>query len=448
MIKGKIRIYVFLLLLSIVHISHAEEHTINQPPQKHNERLILIEGVGGALSTNLLAPKIIKLYETESKRMPTIFYGTDLNFDKLPESGQRTIKLLEKQGMVFIDKSKNQDLMTYNAIEPDYVFIATPPATHIPLTKQWMHRANPPKAILIEKPFTENLIEMKDFAHYLNAYPKLKDRVYAFDFAEIAFDLAGNKLKQISSYLSGINRITLFWIENNSGETTDNPRLLLHDDRPISRENRVSVLQYGMVFDELVHLFPAIHNLVDIGSAKIKEIKAAQYENAEIIGETFVAACLSMKSKLNAQEIPITVYAGKGIGGVDMLNLHRTGVHVMLLHGNNGKTVTLSIDEAEGHYLDKNGTSIKKFQLPNKYEPVMSNLFLKKAEMGQNIEEGVVNIRLATRIRKIIIDYTKTNKFPTYAVGTKKSPAPSIESILSNIPKMHGDEEECLLIRR
>src|SRR6185369_15944439 len=116
---------------------------------------------------------------------------------------------------------------------------------------------------------------------------------------------------------------------------------------------------------------------------KITTVKAAQYENAEIKGETFVAVQFTMRSQLDAKEIPVSVYAGKGVGKIDALQIHRNFKHVMLLQGNNGNTVMLSLEGLKGTYLGKNGEVSNEFALPNLYFPAMYNLFLQQAAMGQ-----------------------------------------------------------------
>jgi predicted dehydrogenase len=403
------------------------------------KRTVVIEGAGGALSGRFLTPAILEQEVLSNPNVQIDFYGTELNYDTLPDTGKQTIKTLVAHGMKFIDKSKPQQMQQYQTLAPDYVFLATPPNTHIPLVKAWLAHKNPPKAILVEKPFTENLQELEDLITYTKQASNLKSKILAFDFAEVAFALTQEKLHSIENELGSIDSVQIFMMDNNSGETTDNPLLLTHDDRPITRENRVELLQEGMVLDQMVHIFPPLQHLVDLSTSEITDIKAAQYNNAEIKGETFVAARILAKSKLNGKSIPIATYNGKGIGKIATWDLNTTIKTLMILRGANGKQIWLNLSNSTGSVVDATGAVTATFKLPKNYHAVIENLFLADAEMGQSLEAVLVNLKLARKIKGLIDSHLEQHKFTTYAVGSRKVPAPSLEEILSITPRVYGN---------
>jgi len=437
LLKTSIALIVTLMLPTAYSLTNAETNSDEGSMQK---RIVLIEGIGGGLGTNLLTPEILKL---DLKNKPqVVFYGTDF-LDKLTVRGKQAVKSLTNNGMIFIDKSDPQALKRYEELQPDYVYIAPPPHTHIALTKEWLNHPKPPNVIMVEKPFTENLQEMKGFVATLNQKSALKTKVYAIDHAN-AFNLYGENLKQIRDYLGTISDISFFWIQNHTGAHKTN-YLLEGDDRPITRENRLGMLpeEKRMVFDTLIHFLVPASEIINPVNANITDIKAAQYENAEIKGETFVATRLLIQDKLNPKNtIAVMLYAGKGIGGVDSLGI-KNMAHLLIIRNKLGKEVRLSLDDNTASFINKEGGVEKRLPLPKIYANEMNNLFLGAQDIRQSPEYTLECIKVLDQIRSHIDQYQQHAKLAIYRLGTSKITAPSLEEILQN-QRVYGEGKDLL----
>jgi hypothetical protein len=407
-------------------------------------RVVVIEGVAGNLSINLLSPEIVKLARRFKNNPQIKFYGTELNTDKISAKGKETIKTLTSLGMIIINKSDAAEMKLYVSLKPDYVFLATPAHTHITLAKKWLERATPPKAILVEKPFSEDLIEAREFMTFLNQNPNLKSKIYAYDFADDNFSLSGKRLAQVKNYLGSPSEMIFFWMQDHSG-ADKRSYLLDGDDRPITRENRTSQLESEkrMVFDTLTHFFNSIEDIADLKSVKIMDVKAAQYENAEISGETFVAArvILNNKSPIN-ETITATMYAGKGIGKVKSLDVNPA--HILILRNKSGKEVRLSIDDATAYFIQSNGKVEKRVPLIKLYTHIIENLFFGNPEYGRTPYYALQCLEILNQIRDKINIHLRKSKLGYYTLGTSTVLAPSVEEILQTTSRVYGSGEDML----
>ncbi|MBI2706808.1 MAG: Gfo/Idh/MocA family oxidoreductase [Proteobacteria bacterium] len=411
------------------------------------QRVVVIEGIAGNLGINLLTPEIVKLAQRFKDNPHVKFYGTELNTDKITAKGKESLKTLTALGMIIINKSDAAGMKLYTSLQPDYVFLATPAHTHIKLAQEWLKRAHPPKAVLVEKPFSENLKETRKFVEFLNQNPHLKSKIYAYDFADDNFALWGESLKQIQSYLGPISEMIFFWMQDHSGADKGSyTYLLAGDDRPITRENRIAQLpeEKRMVFDAFPHFFNPIEDLTDLRDATITDVKAAQYQTAEIKGETFVAARVLLNSRLTPTEpIVATMYAGKGVGGVETLDMNRLA-HMLILRNKVGKEIRLSIDDATAYFVKSNGQVEKRIPLVKLYARTMENLFFGNAEFGRTPQYALQCLEVLDKIRDKINTQLKQTNLDTYRLGTSKVSAPSLEKILQTTRRVYGTREDML----
>ena len=384
------------------------------------KRIVLIEGIGGNLGANLLTPAILKFQHRIINNPNIKFYGTDFS-NNVTLKGQQAIKKLTEIGMKYIDKSDWQSIEHYNSLRPDHVYIATPPRMHIKLVLDWLNRAHRPETIAVEKPFTEDISEMQNFIAFFRKNHNLTTKIIPIDHAN-AFNLNKKNLKRIRNYLGTISSISFFWIQDHSGAHKTDYLLEGGDCRPISRENRLGVAleEKRMVFDALVHFFISAIEVVDLKEVEITDIKASQYERAEISGETFIAVRLLMKDRQDCNNtIVVKLYAGKGVGRIDALNIKKLA-HLLIINNSLGDEVRLSLDDNKSFFINSKGLAEESFSLPSIYTNEMHNLFFEKQQevVGQTPEYALQCLEILDEIRHRVDQYQIHSQLPTYKLGS------------------------------
>lgn len=391
---------------------------------------VVIEGIGGILSFNFLAP-IIASYKQKFAENPDIkFYGTDFN-SKLTEAGRAAIKKLTDIGMIYLDKDSAADMAVYQALAADTVYIVTPPHTHIPLLYGWLQRSTPPQTVLVEKPFSENVAEMTTLIEYLNSQT-IRTKVLAIDSAD-EFELHGKRLEQIKEHLGAVTQLNFFWVHDLSGADSNYKTLVPTSDHPNTRIHRFNFLddEKRQVFDALIHFLNPLEQLVNLDSVKVLQVKAAQYEGSEIRGETFVAAKLLMDAKQATDpQIEARVYAGCGIGKIVSLDL--PVAHMIVLGNATGEQVRISIDEAKVYFVNNVGKVVIQYSMAKMYHAEMYNLFFGDPQMGHSVDYTFKCIKILDQIRAAINERIELSSLPRYALGTTQNAAPSLEDILTS----------------
>lgn len=406
---------------------------------------VVIEGIGGILSFNFLAP-IIASYKQKFAENPDIkFYGTDFN-SKLTEVGKDAITKLTDIGMIYLNKDSAADVEVYQSLEADIVYIVTTPHTHIPLLYGWLQRSTPPQTIIVEKPFSENIAEMTDLVEYLNTQTTIKTKVLALDAAD-EFSLHGERLKQIKKHLGTVTQLDFFWVHDLSGSDTNYKTLVPTSDYPNTRMHRFNFLddQKRQVFDAFIHFLNPLEQLVNLDSAEVIQIKAAQYEGAEINGETFVAAKLLLDAKQETDpQIEARVYAGCGIGKIASLNL--PAAHMIILSNNTGEQVRISIDEAKVSFINNLGKIVIQYPMAKMYHAEMYNLFFGDPNMGHSVDHTFKCLKILDQIRSTINWHIENSNLPEYNLGTTKNPAPSLEDVLSCMEPLANKSDQLVNI--
>ncbi|MFL6256776.1 MAG: Gfo/Idh/MocA family oxidoreductase [Pyrinomonadaceae bacterium] len=361
---------------------------------------------------------------------------------------KRTIKLIEKWGAEFLDKSKRRHLKKYEALldaEVEAVLIETPDRTHIKLAQYWL-KGNC-KWIFIEKPLTTHLAldEALEWVELLELNPKDKARVLVFDHYRGRVHSHFKYAEQMGNLLSIMGRLKSFrfyFLEDHSGTDEEflnkqkaRGRKFKNRNGPIENEGRVDALRYGLILDLMPHVLSVLEYFGDPETIEVLSVRPGIYTGvdfkpgakAEINSETFAA--IEFEFEDNAER-PIRgeAYVGKGIFGSESFPEMNGNVKVLEIEGEYGEKLVFDF-----HYNVISIGNINLYDLErDAYYYLLTDIFFrmnKGTHLGLSVRAAAIILQKLALMKRLI----NPDELKPYKLGDGEwGLPPMLEDLLAN----------------
>lgn len=349
---------------------------------------VILEGCNGDWAQKRYFPMLIK----EAAKGKAELRGIDIEAERyLNDSPEIELawEVARNNNAYYLNKVKEGKFYE-NLSGADYVFLVAPDQFHSEIAEFWLERLAPGGRIFIEKPldaFVRAALKLK------KRVEEKKDIVFAFDhYLARARPFLQDKERYFKE-IGGIKKIKFHILE-------------CFGIPP----NRVKALDKGMIFDLFCHVLALVSAMIDrnltpsetiLQTVKLEEVKAAQYLNCPISGETFAW----IKFLINSIEIESAV--GKSVGTQEDKS--------MVIYGSRGQ-IKLDLLKDKFFVFDHQGNKQNRGNLnPNHVESFLEEILQGKDPLSS---PGMLSFDAAFEILTILDEAKmRIGKMPEYQVG-------------------------------
>ena len=264
------------------------------------DKTVILEGCNGEWAQERYLPLLVDRAANGGCELWAIDLddGILLTNDKIQESW--TIAQARGQAHYL---SKLKDKQSYNKLlDATHVFIVTPDQYHCQIAEFWLERLAPNGKIFIEKPLDASMRSADELRKDIKR-KKQEDTIFMFDHYLARARPLMEDWPRYLKLIGGIEKIDASILESST-----------------IKPNRVKTLEKGIIFDLFGHILALSGALIEqnltpsphiLQKVEIKGVKAAQYLNSPISGETF------SEIRFNINNVAVTGSMGQGVGRED-----------------------------------------------------------------------------------------------------------------------------------
>jgi len=448
---------VFLLAILAFPSQAIDSECISSLATPKFRNIVLVEGAGD-VTKRFYGPAYKKVREQYREKIDFVLYCADdsrywKDDPKRAPKMRETWAFLRSLGITVLDKSVPEEFETYKTLAADTVIVANIASAHAKAVMDALQRPHPPKTIFVEKVLDSDLDVAMDLMGELTPF---NDRVWAYDHYRARVTLDDEQIRIVQDFLGGhIKSSTFYFLEDRSGadatlpDTVDKAR-----DGAAEIENRVAVLNDGVVLDLMSHFFPLLRDFGQLETIRPTEIKAARYKGVDgdpdkptdVVGETYASFKFVFQDR-NGNLAEGAAFVGKGVRGVRALGPEfEHNAKLLEFVGANGNRVKFDLRSkgagASMAYL-VNAKGKVQFQIPLNADPYA--IFLDKIadrgaderQVALNVEQNFTTLKLLDVIRRQIARHG--DKVLLYPGGMRSGRmAPYMEELEAFLPPLLG----------
>jgi len=306
--------------------------------------------------------------------------------------------------VIFLDKSDPQDLNEYNLIQPDAVFIVTPPQSHAQIAEQWLARPPGTAQIFIEKPIAESSSNG--------------------DFVSLSKNPSHNRVFNVDHYLLRASWLAAFC------DSSDVLKRLgsLQQLRMRMIEPGIEDLEYrqstseGLVLDMMSHLFALVHLFGNISSISLGGrnlwVSRCSTTPSRCKNETFgkVDFSFDFQPASSSSTTPMTGEASVGKGLNPSQSDPYPGKYLEIIGSNGQVVVNLGGDYTVKLVDGSKGATQWYGNLPQEpYYPLLREI-INGSDLGKALPTFDVASKVLEHIEKITGAISGVN-IPSYSLG-------------------------------